>query len=60
MSERDLKELEEIQRWHWEQDLKLREEAKSDPALAALLAEADAEYQRKHGVPWVNPLANEG
>lgn len=51
-----LDRLDEYRRQAWADDLALREQARTDPELALIIAEADAAYLIKHGRPWVNPL----
>ena len=53
--DKQLREAEEFIDWCQEEDLRLRELAKDDPELAAILADADAQYEAKYGKPWVNP-----
>lgn len=49
--DRELRELDALVDWAHEEDLRLRR----DPEMADLMAEADAEYERRYGKPWVNP-----
>ena len=62
MSDKELiraaEELAAIQREMWEADIELRKAAENDPALAAIIAEADAQYERTYGVAWRNPLTD--
>lgn len=51
-----IEDLLRAQREMWLGDIEMRERAKTDPEYAKLMADADAEYERRYGKPWLNPL----
>ena len=55
--EKAARELDAIQHEAWLADLDLRKQAEDDPALAKIIADADAQYEAEYGEPWRNPLA---